>query len=38
MNTKNLIQYNGQTPEMARENGRKGGIASGVAKRQIKLI
>ena len=38
MNTKNLIQYNGQTPEMARENGRKGGIASGVAKRQRKQL
>ena len=38
MNSKNLIQYNGQTPEMARENGRKGGIASGVAKRQRKQL
>jgi hypothetical protein len=33
-NPQNLIQYNGQTPEMARENGRKGGYASGVAKRK----
>ena len=32
--TANLIQYNGQTPEQARENGRKGGIASGEAKRR----
>lgn len=33
-NPQNLIQYNGQTPEKARENGRKGGVASGVAKRK----
>lgn len=33
-NPQNLIQYNGQTPDMARENGRKGGYASGVAKRK----
>lgn len=38
MNTKHLIQYNGQTPEQARENGRKGGIASGVAKRRRKQL
>lgn len=36
--TPNLIQYNGQTPEMARENGRKGGIASGEAKRRNKTF
>ena len=33
-NINNLIQYNGQTPEQARENGQKGGIASGVARRK----
>lgn len=38
MNTKHLIQYNGQTPQQARENGRKGGIASGVAKRRRKQL
>ena len=32
--TANLIQFNGQTPEQARENGRKGGIASGEARRR----
>ncbi len=36
--TQNLIQYNGQTPEIARENGRKGGLASGVSKQRRKLI
>lgn len=30
----NLIQYNGQTPEQARRNGQKGGIASGAARRK----
>lgn len=34
----NLIQYNGQTPEIARENGRKGGLASGVSKQRRKLL
>lgn len=34
----NLIQYNGQTPEIARENGRKGGLASGESKRRRKLL
>ena len=37
-NTEHLIQYNGQTPEQARENGRKGGLASGAARRQRKLL
>ena len=37
-NTKTLIQYNGQTPEQARENGRKGGLASGAARKQRKLL
>lgn len=37
-NPKTLIQYNGQTPEQARENGRKGGLASGVARQRRKLI
>lgn len=38
MGKENLIQYNGQTPEIARENGRKGGLASGVAKRRRKAL
>ena len=33
-NPQNLIQYNGQTPEQARANGQKGGIASGEARRK----
>lgn len=33
-----MIQYNGQTPEIARENGRKGGLASGASKQRRKLI
>ena len=32
--TENLIQYNGGTSEEARENGRKGGKASGEARRK----
>lgn len=34
----NLIQYNGQTPAIARENGRKGGVASGASKRRRKAL
>lgn len=37
-NEQNLIQYNMQTPEEARENGRKGGIASGEARRRKKTM
>ena len=33
-NPQNLIQFNGQTPEQARANGQKGGIASGEARRK----
>lgn len=35
-NAKHLIQYNGQTPEQARENGQKGGLASGAARKRRK--
>lgn len=38
MGKENLIQYNGQTPEIARENGRKGGLTSGVSKRKRKML
>lgn len=38
MGKENLIQYNGQTPEIARENGRKGGLASGVSKQKRKML
>lgn len=38
MNKSNLIQYNGQTPEQARENGRKGGLASGASRQRKKLL
>ena len=37
-NAKTLIQYNGQTPDQARENGRKGGLASGAARQRRKLL
>ena len=37
-NTRTLIQYNGQTPDQARENGRKGGLASGAARQRRKLL
>lgn len=38
MGKENLIQYNGQTPEIARKNGRKGGLASGASKKRRKLL
>ena len=39
MAVENLMQFSGkQTPEIARENGRKGGLASGVSKRKKKLL
>ena len=38
MGKENLIQYNGQTPAIARENGRKGGVASGASKRRRKAL
>lgn len=37
MGKKNLIPNNERTPEELRENGRKGGIASGEARREKKL-
>lgn len=36
--TENLIQYNGLTPEEARANGRKGGLASVESRRRKKLL
>lgn len=38
MNKSNLIPNNERSPEEVRENGRKGGIASGKARRRKKLI
>lgn len=37
MGKKNLISNSERTPEELRENGRKGGIASGEARREKKL-
>lgn len=37
MAKKNLIPNSERTPEELRENGRKGGIASGEARREMKL-
>ena len=38
MNEKNLIPNNERSPSEVRENGRKGGIASGKARREKKTI
>ena len=38
MNEKNLIPNNERSPSEVRENGRKGGIASGQARREKKTI
>jgi len=38
MNKSNLIPNSERSPEEVRENGRKGGIASGKARRRKKLI
>ena len=38
MNDKNLIPNNERSPSEVRENGRKGGIASGKARREKKTI
>ena len=38
MNEKNLIPNNERSPNEVRENGRKGGIASGKARREKKTI
>ena len=38
MSKSNLVQFNGQTPQEARENGRKGGLASGVSRQRKKLL
>lgn len=38
MNESNLIPNSERSPEEVRENGRKGGIASGKARRKKKLI
>ena len=37
-NEKNLIPYSERSKEEARENGRKGGIASGESRRRRKLL
>ena len=38
MNEKNLIPNNERSPSEVRENGRKGGIASGNARREKKTL
>ena len=38
MSKSNLVQFNGQTPQEARENGKKGGLASGVSRQRKKLL
>ena len=38
MNESNLIPNSERSPEEVRENGRKGGIASGVARRRKKTL
>ena len=38
MNEKNLIPNSERSPSEVRENGRKGGIASGIARREKKTV
>ena len=38
MNGKNLIPNSERSPSEVRENGRKGGIASGIARREKKTV